>query len=64
MPRKLPLVFAFVLVLPLGACGLFESKPGQDDIAPTFRADVAESLHKNCRIQLDAEMEQQFLSRI
>src|SRR5262249_35040301 len=30
----------------------------------TFRADVAASLHANCRIQLEPEMEQQFLSRI
>jgi len=30
----------------------------------TFRADVADSLHKNCRIQLEPEMERQFLSRI
>jgi glucose-6-phosphate 1-dehydrogenase len=30
----------------------------------SFRADVATSLHANCRIQLDPEMEQQFLSRI
>jgi cell division protein FtsI/penicillin-binding protein 2 len=41
VPRKLPLVFAFALVLPLGACGLFESKPSQDDIAKTFLADFA-----------------------
>ena len=30
----------------------------------SFRKDVADSLHANCRIQLDPEMEQQFLSRI
>ncbi|HEY0494320.1 MAG TPA: penicillin-binding transpeptidase domain-containing protein [Kutzneria sp.] len=41
MPRKLPLVFAFALVLPLGACGLFESKPSQDDIAKNFLAAFA-----------------------
>ncbi|GAA3438644.1 penicillin-binding transpeptidase domain-containing protein [Kutzneria kofuensis] len=41
MPRKLPLVVAFALVLPLSACGLFESKPSQDDIAKNFLADFA-----------------------
>jgi cell division protein FtsI/penicillin-binding protein 2 len=41
VPRKLPLAIAFALVLPLGACGLFESKPTQDDIAKNFLADVA-----------------------
>ncbi len=30
----------------------------------TFRADIAASLHANCRIQLDPEMERQFLDRI
>ena len=41
MPRKLPLAIAFALVLPLGACGLFQSKPTQDDIAKNFLADFA-----------------------
>jgi len=41
VPRKLPLAIAFALVLPLGACGLFESKPSQDDIAKNFLADFA-----------------------
>ena len=30
----------------------------------TFRADVADSLHQNCRIQLEPEMEKDFLARI
>jgi glucose-6-phosphate 1-dehydrogenase len=30
----------------------------------TFRADIAASLHANCRIQLEPEMERQFLDRI
>lgn len=41
MSRKLPLAVAFALVLPLSACGLFESKPSPDDIAKTFLADFA-----------------------
>src|SRR5215216_4763229 len=36
-------------------------RPYDDD---SFRKDVADSLHRNCRIQLDPEMEHQFLSRI
>ncbi len=30
----------------------------------TFRMDIAESLHKNCRVQLDEEAERQFLDRV
>jgi glucose-6-phosphate 1-dehydrogenase len=30
----------------------------------TFRMDIAESLHKNCRVQLDEEAEHQFLDRV
>jgi cell division protein FtsI/penicillin-binding protein 2 len=41
VPRKLPLAIAFALVLPLSACGLFESKPSQDDIAKNFLAAFA-----------------------
>jgi glucose-6-phosphate 1-dehydrogenase len=30
----------------------------------TFRMDIAESLHRNCRVQLDEEAERQFLDRV
>ena len=30
----------------------------------TFRMDIAESLHRNCRVQLDEEAEHQFLERV
>ena len=30
----------------------------------TFRMDIAESLHKNCRVQLDEDAERQFLDRV
>jgi len=30
----------------------------------TFRMDIAESLHRNCRVQLDEESERQFLDRV
>src|SRR5262245_18385213 len=30
----------------------------------TFRMDIAESLHRNCRVQLDEEAERQFLERV
>ncbi|HUQ44313.1 MAG TPA: glucose-6-phosphate dehydrogenase, partial [Candidatus Limnocylindria bacterium] len=43
------------------ACLAVGRRPYDDT---TFREDVAASLHANCRIQLEPEMEQQFLERI
>jgi glucose-6-phosphate 1-dehydrogenase len=43
------------------ACLAVGRRPYDDT---TFREDVATSLHANCRIQLDPEVEQQFLERI
>jgi glucose-6-phosphate 1-dehydrogenase len=43
------------------ACLAVGRRPYDDE---TFREDVAASLHANCRIQLEPEMEKQFLERI
>src|SRR5215212_3906226 len=43
------------------ACLAVGRRPYDDDM---FREDVATSLHANCRIQLEPEMERQFLDRI
>jgi glucose-6-phosphate 1-dehydrogenase len=43
------------------ACLAVGRRPYDDE---TFREDVASSLHANCRIQLEPEMEKQFLARI
>jgi beta-lactamase class D len=37
--RKLSIAFALVLVVPMAACGLFQSKPSPDDIAKVFLID-------------------------